>query len=63
MEVELHYLNVSLEELVERAERRNESGEWTASPIKRAHFEEWITVFQPPDEDEKRLFDKTALDG
>ena len=63
VEVELHYLNVSLEELVERAERRNESGEWTASPIKRAHFEEWITVFQPPDEDEKRLFDKPALDG
>ena len=31
--VELHYLDVPLEELIERTERRNTSGEWTASPI------------------------------
>jgi predicted kinase len=39
VEVELHYLDAALEELIERAERRNASGEWTASPIIRSHFE------------------------
>jgi predicted kinase len=61
--VELHYLDVPLEELIERAERRNASGEWTASPITRAHFEEWVTIFQPPDEEELLLFDKPIVEG
>jgi predicted kinase len=56
--VELHYLDVPLEELIERAARRNASGEWTASPITRAHFQEWARIFQPPDEEEFLLFDK-----
>jgi predicted kinase len=55
--VELHYCAAPLEELIARAERRNTSGEWTAAPITRAHFEEWATIFQPPDDDEMRLFD------
>src|SRR6266508_1426905 len=61
--VELHYLDASLEELIERAERRNASGEWTAPPMTRAHFEEWATVFQPPDEEEILLFDKPVAEG
>lgn len=46
--VELHYLDVPLEELIERAERRNASGEWTASPMTRAHFEKWQRFFNLP---------------
>jgi predicted kinase len=61
--VELHYLAVPLEELIERAERRNLSGEWTAAPMTSAHFEEWATMFQPPDEAEVLLFDKPVTDG
>jgi predicted kinase len=66
--VELHYLDAPLEELIKRAERRNTSGEWTASPMTRAHFEEWATIFQPPDEEEMLLFDEpianaAAIDG
>jgi predicted kinase len=61
--VELHYLDVPLEELIERAERRNASREWTVSPITRAHFEEWATIFQPPDEEELLLFDKPIVEG
>ncbi len=62
--VELHVLDAPLEELIERAERRTASGEWTASAMTRAHFEEWSTIFQPPDEDELRLFDEPiATDG
>jgi predicted kinase len=56
-DVELRFLDAPLDELIERAARRNESGEWTAAPITRAHFESWATVFEPPDEDELRLFD------
>ena len=57
MGVELHYLDVPLDELIERARLRTASGEWSASPITRAHFEQWATVFQPPDEEELLLFD------
>jgi predicted kinase len=61
--VELHYLSAPLEELIDRAQRRNASGEWTASPITRAHFEEWATVFQPPDDAEILLYDKPLVEG
>ena len=60
--VELHYLHAPLEELIERAERRNASGEWTAAPMTRAHFETWATIFQPPDEEEMELFDKLGTE-
>ena len=60
--VELHYLDAPLEELIERADRRASSGEWTASPMTRAHFEKWATIFQPPDEDEFQLFDKPVAE-
>jgi predicted kinase len=64
VQVELHYLDVPLEELIERAERRTVSGEWTAAPITRAHFEEWAaTIFQPPDEEEMLLFDDPVVEG
>jgi len=61
--VELHYLDVSLEELVERAQQRTASGEWTASPMTRAHFEQWATIFQPPDEEELLLFDAPVAEA
>jgi len=61
--VELHYLHAPLRELMERAERRTTSGEWTAAPITRAHFETWATIFQPPDDDEMLLFDKPIADA
>jgi hypothetical protein len=48
--------------LIERAERRNVSGEWTASPMTRVHFEEWATMFEPPDEEEILLFDKAIVE-
>jgi predicted kinase len=56
--VELHYLTAPLEELIERAQRRNASGEWSASPMTRAHFAQWATIFQPPDEEELLLYDE-----
>src|SRR3954454_6916418 len=55
--VELHHLDAPLEELIERAQRRTESGEWSAAPMTRAHFQQWATTFQAPDEDELLLFD------
>ena len=61
--VELRYLDAPLEELIERAERRNTSGEWTAAPMTPAHFEGWATVFQPPDDEEMLLFDKPVASG
>ena len=59
--VELHFLDAPLDELIERADRRTALGEWTAAPITRAHFEEWSTIFQPPDEEEFSLFDEPVV--
>ncbi|HEX3795705.1 MAG TPA: ATP-binding protein [Acidimicrobiales bacterium] len=63
VEVELHYLHAPLEELIQRAERRNVSGEWNGSPMTPEHFAEWATIFQPPDEEEILLFDKPIAKG
>jgi predicted kinase len=59
--VELHHLDLPLDELIERARQRTASGEWSASPMTRAHFEQWATIFQPPDEEELLLFDDPAV--
>ena len=61
--VELHHLDAPLEELIDRAQRRNASGEWSASPMTRAHFERWATIFQPPDEEELLLFDEPVTEA
>jgi|SRR5581483_2110872 len=61
--VELHYLEAPLEELIKRAEHRNTSGEWTAAPMTRAHFEEWATILEPPDEEELDLYDSPRVEG
>jgi len=61
--VELHVLGAPLEELIARADRRTTTGEWTASPMTRAHFEEWASIFQAPDDEELLLFDKPLVDG
>jgi len=59
--VELHSLDAPLEELIERAQRRQASGEWTASPMTRAHFEQWARIYQPPGEEELLLFDTPVV--
>ncbi|MDQ6696034.1 MAG: ATP-binding protein [Actinomycetota bacterium] len=61
--VELRHLDAPLEELIERAQRRHASGEWSASPMTRAHFERWATIFQPPDEEELLLFDEPVTEA
>jgi len=60
--VELYYLDASLDELIERAQRRAASGEWIASPMTRAHFEQWVAIFQPPDKEELLLFDEPVAE-
>ena len=55
--VELHYLDVSTDELWRRIEERNTEPPWDSEPIHRAHLENWATIFQTPDDDELALFD------
>jgi hypothetical protein len=35
----------------------------SASPMERVYFEEWVTMFQPPDEDEFLLYDAPVSDA
>jgi predicted kinase len=60
--VELHFLRAPLEVLIERAERRTAPDEWTAPPMTRAHFEDWETIVQTPDEEELLRFDRPIAD-
>ena len=55
--VELRYLEVPLEELWRRIERRNTLPGWGDAPISRALLEEWSKLFQPPDPAELALYD------
>jgi hypothetical protein len=55
--VELHYLEVSSDELWRRIEVRNSAPPWDKEPISRADLDEWAAIFQAPDPSELALFD------
>ena len=57
--VELHFLDVPVEELWRRIEARNSKPPWDSAPIRRANLDEWAAVFQAPDAAELALFDAT----
>src|SRR5262245_59436267 len=56
--VELHYLDLPSDELWLRIEARNLEPPWKSYPIGRAHFDEWVSIFQAPDVVELSLFDR-----
>jgi predicted kinase len=55
--VELHYLDVALDELWRRIEARNTEPPWAGHPIRHADLDRWLRVFQAPDGAELALFD------
>jgi predicted kinase len=55
--VELHYLDVPIDELWRRIVARNSEPPWDSSPIRRADFDGWRRAFQAPDAAELALFD------
>jgi predicted kinase len=59
--VELHYLDVPVEELWRRIEARNTEPPWDAHPIRRADLDAWLRAFQAPDAAELALFDSPPL--
>jgi predicted kinase len=55
--VELHFLEVPVDELWRRIDARNSKPPWDSAPIRRAHLDEWAALFQAPDAAELALFD------
>jgi predicted kinase len=55
--VELHYLNVPVDEFWRRIEARNSAPSWDEVPITRTHLDEWRFNFEAPDAGELALFD------
>jgi predicted kinase len=55
--VELHYLEVPVDQLWRRIEVRNLTPPWDKQPIGHDDLEEWLAVFQAPDPSELALFD------
>lgn len=58
--VELRVLELPLDELWVRIERRNNSPQWRAAPITREQLELWSTWFERPTRSELDLFDEPA---
>jgi len=56
--VELHYLDVPLDELCRRLEIRNGEATWATARITREMVEQYAPLFQAPDADELDLFDR-----
>jgi predicted kinase len=59
--VELRYLEVPFEQLCLRLDARNQSEMHGIVPITRAQLENWLPLFQPPDQAELALFDPIEL--
>jgi predicted kinase len=55
--VELHFLDVPIDELWRRVDARNSSPSWVDEPISRADLEAWARAFQAPDAAEQARFD------
>jgi predicted kinase len=58
--VELHYLEVPVDELWQRIEVRNSAPPRDSESITRAHLDEWHAAFQAPDAAELALFDNVG---
>jgi len=56
--VELHYLEVPVEELWRRIGRRNAEEGWGTVPITHHRLKKWAGFFEAPDSDELELFDR-----
>jgi predicted kinase len=55
--VELHYLDVPVDELWRRIDARNASPSWVDTPISLADLKGWSRQFEAPDADDLALFD------
>lgn len=55
--VELHYLEVPVDELWRRIDAGNSAPPWDVDPISRDHLDEWLAISQAPDAEELELFD------
>lgn len=58
--VELHYLDVPLDERWRRIESRNMGGAWGTVPITRTQLEQYERFFEIPERAELDLFDKSV---
>ena len=58
--VELHHLDTPVDELWTRLEARNADPPWARHPIRRADLDEWLRVFEAPDDAELALFDQPS---
>jgi len=59
--VELHYLDVPIDELWRRIAARNSAPPWDSEPIGHGDLAGWLTVFEAPDATELALFDPPPM--
>ena len=59
--VELHFLDVPVDELWRRIEARNSEPPWDSHPIRRADLDGWVRLSQAPDAAELAMFDPAPV--
>lgn len=55
--VELHYLNISRDELWRRIQKRNDKEAIDLFKVTEEELDKWLTWFTPPNSTESRIFD------
>jgi predicted kinase len=61
VDIELHYFDVPIDELVRRLEKRNSEGDPNVFIISREQVEEYFKGFEPPGEAELALFPESIV--
>jgi predicted kinase len=61
VDIELHYFDVPIDELVRRLEKHNSEGDPNVFLISREQVEEYFKSFEPPDEAELALFPESIV--
>jgi predicted kinase/predicted enzyme related to lactoylglutathione lyase len=61
--VELHYLTASPDELWHRIVDRDRKGQWGSRSIRRDELDEWLGLFEPPNDDEFAAYDSHLTIG
>ncbi len=55
--VELRYVTAAIDELWRRIVERDREGRWGSRPIQRHELDDWVSIYEPPTDDELATYD------
>jgi predicted kinase len=61
VETEMHYLDAPFKKLLRRIAIRNKSNDPYTVPLTEDHMKEYLSLFEPPDDDELKLYTRSFV--